>query len=61
MKITDVEVIEFKVRTRGRRTRWGYGEWGEEHDTTQAITKISTDDGAEGYMLGATAAPLKRR
>ena len=55
MKITDVEVIEFKVPTRSRRTRWGYGEWGGHYEDTQTLTKITADSGAEGYSLGGKA------
>jgi len=60
MKITDVEVIEFKVRTRARGDRWGYGIWGDEVDTTQTITKISTDVGSEGYMVGGNKDAIER-
>ena len=53
MKISDIEVIEFRYRTRRRPSKWGYGfgTWeDEEYETTSTITKISTDEGAEGYM-----------
>lgn len=57
MKISNIEVISFRTdipggRSNTRPSRWGYGVWGEETERTQSITKISTDDGAEGYMLG---------
>ena len=52
MKITDVEVIEFRTRTREHRTRWGKERWGEEIDAMSSITKISTDEGVSGYMEG---------
>ena len=42
----------FSGDTHTHPSKWGYGRWGEEHETTQTVTKISTDDGAEGYMLG---------
>ena len=63
MKITDVEVIKFKVVTVGarkRRSRWGYRIVEGEVETTQTITKISTDDGAEGYALGGDKTAIKR-
>ena len=59
MKITDVEVIEFKTRTREHRTRWGKERWGEETDATSSITKISTDEGVSGYMEGGSKAVIE--
>ena len=52
MKITNVEAISFMVKTRAHRTRWGYGEPGEERDEVQRILKIETDEGTEGYFTG---------
>jgi L-alanine-DL-glutamate epimerase-like enolase superfamily enzyme len=52
VKISNIEVIRFRTTTQHHPTKWGYGRWGEVRDTTETITKISTDDGAEGYMLG---------
>ena len=56
MKITNVEVIHFRTKQRGRGSgsRWGYGVWldNEEVDSTGAITKISTDEGVHGYAPG---------
>ena len=52
MKISNIEVIRFRTTTQHYPTKWGYGRRGEVRDTTETITKISTDDGAEGYMLG---------
>ncbi len=63
MKITDIEVIEFKVVSVGarkRRSRWGYRIVEDEVETIQTITKISTDEGAEGYMLGGDKIAIKR-
>jgi L-alanine-DL-glutamate epimerase-like enolase superfamily enzyme len=60
MKITDVEVIEFRTTTRQQGTRWGYSVWtGEERPATGAITKISTDEGVAGYMLGGNRAIME--
>ena len=53
MKITDVEVITFRTTTIHRRSRWGFLLWDEEPiNTQQSITKISTDEGVYGYMIG---------
>ena len=53
MRISDVEVIEFKTTTRVSPSRWMYAVWSDkEVQTTSTITRISTDDGAEGYMVG---------
>ena len=63
MKITNVEVIRFRTKSYGRKagTRWGYGEWlaDEEVDSIGAVTRISTDEGIEGHMLGGDKATLE--
>ena len=63
MKITDVEVIHFRTVSRRRvgATRWGYGEWlgAEESEGTGAITRISTDEGICGHMLGGNKAAME--
>jgi L-alanine-DL-glutamate epimerase-like enolase superfamily enzyme len=52
MKITDVEVIAFQTTGRQRPSRWGYGVPAEEHPTTTTVTRIATDEGVDGFMLG---------
>ena len=72
MKITNVEVIEFRVKYDQYRPhhKWGYGCPPEDREVggipldelpytagpglsgVQTITKISTDEGIEGYMIG---------
>ena len=53
MRISDVEVIEFKTTARVSPSRWMYAVWSDQEvQTTSTITRISTDDGAEGYMVG---------
>lgn len=52
MKITDVDVLKFLDTTRTHSSKWGYGVYGDPVDTTQTITRISTDEGVEGFMLG---------
>ncbi|MBT7552122.1 MAG: hypothetical protein HN611_25955, partial [Gemmatimonadetes bacterium] len=63
MKITDVEVIHSRTMNQGRRagTRWGYGVWldAEETEGTVAITRISTDEGITGHMLGGNKATME--
>ncbi len=61
MRISDVEVIEVRTRTRQRPTRWGYGVWtDEEVDAVATITRIATDEGVEGYMLGGSKGPIEQ-
>jgi L-alanine-DL-glutamate epimerase-like enolase superfamily enzyme len=52
MKITDIQVIEFRLPTRGHGTKWGYGTHGEHRDGVQSVTKVVTDEGATGYSAG---------
>ena len=61
MKITDVEVISFRTTTEHRRSRWGFLLWGDRAETTESITKISTDEGAEGYMIGGNREIMEAR
>lgn len=48
MKITDLEVIPFRVP----RRPYHNGQFYPEVTVTQTLTRIRTDDGAEGYYLG---------
>ena len=59
MKITDVEVIQFRTTTRGHPTKWGYGVWGDEVESIGSITRISTDEGINGHMLGGDKATME--
>ena len=52
MRITDIQVIEFRLPTRGHGTKWGYGTYDEVHDGLQTITKVVTDEGTAGYTTG---------
>lgn len=52
MKITDVELIRFRLPTFSHGTKWGYAVDGAEHDGVQTLTKIVTDEGVEGYAIG---------
>ena len=59
MKITDVDVLKFADSTRTHDSRWGYGFYGKSRDTTQTITRISTDEGVQGFMLGGEPEIIK--
>ncbi len=59
MKITDVEVIEFRVPVRDTASKWGYLIWGDEVEGSSSITRISTDEGVEGYMVGGDKATIE--
>ncbi|MCC7263968.1 MAG: enolase [Candidatus Latescibacteria bacterium] len=48
MKITDLQVIAFRVP----RIPYSNGKWLDPTTVIQTLTKISTDEGAEGYYLG---------
>ncbi len=61
MKITNVEAITFRTKSRTRLSRWGYPVMlDEEVDTTRTITRISTDEGVEGYCLGGDPVIMER-
>jgi L-alanine-DL-glutamate epimerase-like enolase superfamily enzyme len=48
VKITDLQVIPFRVSRRDFR----HGEVRPDVDVVQTLTKVMTDEGAEGYYLG---------
>lgn len=52
MKVSNVESIEFMVKTKSHTTKWGYGKYGDQHDEVQGILKIETDEGICGYYAG---------
>lgn len=60
MRITDIQVIYFKIPSRIRPTKWGYYYWADEHESVASITKIVTDEGVEGYNLGGDRATIER-
>ncbi|MGH2355314.1 MAG: enolase C-terminal domain-like protein [Chloroflexota bacterium] len=53
MKIVDLTVRQFHCRSKTVRDAEGHAHPGPEHDATQSLLTIVTDDGAEGYCLGA--------
>ena len=56
MKIVDVTLQTFGYRSQIVRDADGHGHPGEEHDATQSLLRICTDDGAEGHYIGSVNA-----
>ena len=52
MKIVDVTVDQFTYQSNQVRDFEGHGHPGEEHEATQTLTRIITDEGIEGYCFG---------
>jgi len=52
MRIADVSVKQFRYRSRTVRDEHGHGHPGDEHDATQTLLTIATDDGAQGHYIG---------
>lgn len=55
MKIVDVTVQSFRYRSKTVRDSEGHGHPGPEHDATQSLVTIHTDEGAVGYCFGSIA------
>jgi len=55
MKITDIGVQTFRYRTNVVRDAEGHGHPGPEHEATQSLLTIHTDEGAVGYAVGSVA------
>ena len=53
MKIVDVVVEAFQYKSMTVRDSEGHGHPGPEHDATQSLLRIITDEGIEGYCFGA--------
>ncbi|MDQ5853775.1 MAG: enolase, partial [Chloroflexota bacterium] len=53
MRITDVITQVFRYRTKVVRDSEGHAHPGPEHDATQCLLRIVTDEGVEGYCFGA--------
>lgn len=53
MKIVDVVIETFHYKSKTVRDSEGHGHPGPEHDATQSLLRIITDEGAEGYCFGA--------
>ncbi|MCD6519622.1 MAG: enolase [Anaerolineae bacterium] len=59
MKIQDIEVIAFKYTSRLVRDKEGHAHPGPEHEAVQTLTRITTDEGVEGYSFGGSPAMLE--
>ena len=55
MKIVDLVTETFHYRSRMARDSEGHSHPGPEHDARQTLLRIVTDEGVEGYCLGAQA------
>jgi L-alanine-DL-glutamate epimerase-like enolase superfamily enzyme len=55
MKIANITVQTFRYRSQTVRDSEGHGHPGPEHDATQSLVAITTDEGAAGYCFGAIA------
>jgi L-alanine-DL-glutamate epimerase-like enolase superfamily enzyme len=53
VQIAEITVQRFRYRSKAGRDAEGHGHPGPEHDATQSLLTISTDDGASGYAFGA--------
>ena len=60
MKITDVQIDRFKYISKTMRDTDGHGHPGPEHEATQTLLKIVTDEGIEGYNFGANPQVVER-
>lgn len=56
MQIVDITVQRFRYRSHVVRDSEGHGHPGPEHEATQSLLTIVTDDGARGYAFGAPSA-----
>jgi L-alanine-DL-glutamate epimerase-like enolase superfamily enzyme len=60
MKIVDVVVERFRTTSRTVADDHGHAHPGPERESSASLLKIVTDDGAEGYCLGADREVLER-
>ena len=56
MKIVDVKTQTFKYKSNQVSDSEGHGHPGPEHDATQTLLTIVTDEGLEGYAFGGSPA-----
>jgi L-alanine-DL-glutamate epimerase-like enolase superfamily enzyme len=60
MKIIDVVTEPFTYKSKIVRDSEGHTHPGPEHDATQTLLRIVTDEGAEGYCFGANKEAIDR-
>lgn len=60
MKIVDVVTEVFRYKTRVVRDSEGHSHPGAEHDATQTLLRLVTDEGIEGYCFAAPVEPIQR-
>jgi L-alanine-DL-glutamate epimerase-like enolase superfamily enzyme len=58
VKIVDMTVQRFRYRSQIVRDSDGHGHPGPEHDATQTLLTVVTDDGAEGHAFGGVSADV---
>jgi L-alanine-DL-glutamate epimerase-like enolase superfamily enzyme len=54
MKIVDIKATQFRYKTNVVRDSEGHTHPGTEHDATQTLVTITTDQGVEGHCFGAS-------
>ena len=59
MKIVDVRVQPFNFKSSVVNDSEGHTHPGPEHDVTQTLLTVLTDEGAEGYSFGASASVVE--
>ena len=59
MRITDGTATTFAYKTNVGRDSHGHTHPTEEHDATETMVTVATDEGAEGYAFGGNAALIE--
>ncbi len=59
MRIREIEIIRFEYRSRLATDAEGHAHPGPEHDAQMSLTRILTDQGAEGYCFGGSPSMLR--
>lgn len=60
MKIVDVKTETFRYMSNKVRDSEGHGHPGPEHEASETLLRIITDEGVEGYHFGVNAAAIHR-
>ena len=59
MKVSEIECLTFRYRSKVVRDSEGHAHPGPEHDARQHLVRVRTDDGAEGYSIGGDPAAIR--